>query len=230
MKGYSIMAIKKTILKTLAAALAAVILVCASITMTAGCTGKGNGKTAETDTQSSAAVIEETPEPSAQREIVQDSGGEIMPDTASTDETSQKKYYDVVEDLKRTFGSSAPDSIPMPEYISSAWKGVECRAYYLVQSYNETAFECTFPNATLQQVYPIIRPFYDYVLEPELPAKDADFEYGLDQRYGMNELQTEYRYISEKHLQISNSGACLAIEIIEKGNRTTADLWYHNCD
>jgi tetratricopeptide (TPR) repeat protein len=162
-------------------------------------------------------------------DIAQDSGGAMMPDTSSAEGKLQKKY-DVVEDLKRDLGSSAPKSVPTPEYIANAWKGVKCRAYYLVQSYNETAFECTFPNATLQQVYPIIRPFYDYVLEPELPAKDADFEYGLDERYEENLLKTEYRYISEKHLTISNDGACLTIKIIEEKNHTMADLWRHNCD
>jgi len=179
-----------------------------------------------------AKPIEET----VQKEIVQNNDIEIVPDTVEAKDTVKEeveeklqKKYDIVEDMKKTTGYDM-DSVPTPEYISEAWEGVKCKAYYYIQSYNENAFECTFPNAKLQQVYPIIRPFYETILEPVLPATSTDFEYTVNGREGIENIKTEYRYISEKQLKISARNACLNIEIIEDENSTFADLWHHNCD
>jgi len=179
-----------------------------------------------------AKPIEET----VQEEIVQNNDIEVIPDTVEVKDTVKKeieeelqKKYDIVEDMKKTMGYDM-DSVPTPEYISEAWEGVKCKAYYYMQSYNESAFECTFPNAKLQQVYPIIRSFSELVLEPVLPATNSDFEYTLEGRHGVETIKTEYKYISEKQLKISARNACLYIEIIEDDNSTFADLWSHNCD
>ena len=106
----------------------------------------------------------------------------------------------------------------------SEWKGVKCAAYNGEDDGFLSVLKCTFPNATLQQAYDVLKKqkgaSESLNLKPELPANNI--------KYGDYEKPpiVIYTYRTPKHLLVEFDwpGGLSTLEILEKENETQAIL------
>jgi hypothetical protein len=103
----------------------------------------------------------------------------------------------------------------------SEWKGVKCVTYNGEYDGFLAVLKCTFPNATLQQAYDVLKNKDDSDLKrlkPELPANNI--------KYGDYEKPpiVTYTYRTPKHLLVEFDwpGGLSTLEILEKENETQA--------
>jgi hypothetical protein len=104
----------------------------------------------------------------------------------------------------------------------SDWNDVECKEYQEADGYVAIQ-ECIFPNATMQQVYNIVKRV-DPNLKTELPA--TNMKYRSIENGGFPEI--EYQYKSKKHLfiELGYAGGETTIEIIENENGAQSKIRY----
>jgi hypothetical protein len=106
--------------------------------------------------------------------------------------------------------------------VKSDWEGVKCKKYDELDGY-VTIQECTFPNASLQQVYNIVKRI-DPNLKAELPLTTIECP-STEEGF----IKVEYQYKSEKHLFINlfYDGGEIDVEIMENKDYTQSKITFY---
>jgi hypothetical protein len=119
--------------------------------------------------------------------------------------------------------NSGEETIKGEHFVTkNDWKDLKCKRYYEDGGYTNIQ-ECIFPNATLQQVYNIVKRV-DENKKTELPV--TDFKYSPSEESGC--ISVDYQYKAEKHLFVglSYDGGETYVEIVEEENNTRSKITY----